>query len=1007
MKPFAIRPLLFLLCFFIKFAWINAQTRLDPGDLAIIQVNANNNLCSGVAADRISFICFKDITAGTTIDITDNGWERGMPGKWGNSEGFLRATRSGPTIPAGTVITFEFPPIGNNPYRALLPDANWNFVTQGSINTVNLNSGGDQFYFMQGGTWNQGTSAVGNFSHDATYNGGRILFGFNTKTQWLNNNDPQDSKLHPDVAACFNMAPTGNATDFIAYVGATNSTTQLEWISRIANPNNWRTFAGCAALPIIPTSIPIANSGIGMRCTTCQGCDTINEVLKLSLPPTGGPFILEYSDGLDTFMVNNVQNNDSISIKVGETSTFFIVSVTDAKGCPIYSNFDRPVTVTVTPGVSIQPIVDPVVACMGAGQQATFSLTALEGQIRGNTGLVVQWYRDITLRDTIKNPDQFVSGNATIFAITTDGVCRSQATSIVLQMATAPKLTTTAGDTVCGGICARLPLSLEGKAPFILGYIVNEGGSIVPSGLVTNNNQDTLIFCPTRSGKANILFTSIIDGNGCPALIDIQANVFSQNADTLNIVRSLCQGEQLTVNGTVYDENRPQGIEFLSTSFGCDSIIRVDLNFSPRPNGSISGDTTICGGGAGRLKFQLSGAAVFNLMITNGRDTIPFNNVTNGTVLPVILSTTSTFKLLSVQATTGGCTTNPTNSTATITISEPVATARVSSNFGRFNISCFGAKDGSAKVDMTGGKAPYRYAWNNNANTQSINNLGPGAYQVVVTDSAGCQAIPVSVTLTEPDSLRFQVAVDSAVCPGQVNQLQILNVTGAGGPYAYSLDGAAFSTISGTLTLKDLASGTRNLRLRDGNSCIAERNVRISNSAELSLELGPNQSIFAGDSVIIKPLLNFTPASINWQPGTDFQPFDVASIIARPSVTTTYQLIAKSANGCVLKDILTVVVEKRLRIFAPNVFSPNGDNLNDRFTIYYGSEVAQINSLRIFDRWGAMVFSGENLGADENSGWDGFIKDKQAPIGVYVFMAEAKLKTGKIEIVKGSLTLVR
>ena len=73
MKPFAIRPLLFLLCFFMKFAWINAQTRLDPGDLAIIQVNANNNLCSGVAADRISFICFKDITAGTTIDITDNG----------------------------------------------------------------------------------------------------------------------------------------------------------------------------------------------------------------------------------------------------------------------------------------------------------------------------------------------------------------------------------------------------------------------------------------------------------------------------------------------------------------------------------------------------------------------------------------------------------------------------------------------------------------------------------------------------------------------------------------------------------------------------------------------------------------------------------------------------------------------------------------------------------------------------------------------------------------------
>jgi gliding motility-associated-like protein len=96
-----------------------------------------------------------------------------------------------------------------------------------------------------------------------------------------------------------------------------------------------------------------------------------------------------------------------------------------------------------------------------------------------------------------------------------------------------------------------------------------------------------------------------------------------------------------------------------------------------------------------------------------------------------------------------------------------------------------------------------------------------------------------------------------------------------------------------------------------------------------------------------------------------------------------------------------------LRIFAPDAFSPNGDNLNDRFTIYYGSEVERISSLRIFDRWGAMVFSEENLDSGENNGWDGFIKDKLAPIGVYVFMAEAKLKTGKIEIVKGSLTLVR
>lgn len=1006
MKSLAVRPLVVTVLFFLQVFWLKAQTRLEPGDLAIVQVNANNSACSGTPVDRISFICFKDITAGTSIDITDNGWERVTAGRWGNSEGFVRATRSGNTIPAGTVITFEFPPVGSTTYRAILPDDTWSFSAQGSTNAANLNSGGDQFYFMQGGIWNQGTGTAGNFAHDATYTGGRILFGFNTKAQWFNDDSPQESKLHPDVANCFNMAPTGSATDFISYNGPNTATTQLEWISRISNPANWQTVSSCTNLPPIPPRFTIANSGIELKCTTCQGCDTIDEVFRLTLPTTGGPFILEYSDGLDTFQVAQVQNNDSISVRVGETTTFFIVSVTDANACPVYSNFGRPTTVTVTPGVSIQPIADPVVACTNGNAQATFALSALDGQIRGNTGLVVQWYRDQNLRDTIVDPDQFNAGATTVYAITTDGVCRSRAIPVVLQLANPPSLRVPAGDTLCGRTCTRLPLSFQGKAPFILGFIVNEGGNIQPDGLVANSNQDSLVFCPSRTGTASILFSSIIDGNGCPALIDEMVNIVSQESDTTLLQRSLCQGEQLIVNGQVYDENRPRGLEFLSTTAGCDSIISVDLSFSPRPNGTLSGDTTICGGGAGNLRFQLSGGSLFDLTITNGRDTIPFNNVRNGTVLPVILSRTSTFTLLSVKTSTGSCQANP-NSSATITISEPTATARATTNFGRYNISCFGAADGAAIAEARGGSAPYRYTWNNNQNTQSISNLGPGTYQVVVRDSAGCEAPPVSVTLIEPDSLRFQFVLDTAVCPGQKNQLRILNITGAGGPYAYSLDGAAFAPFGGPLTISDLSSGNRTLRISDGNNCIATRNIRVPNSSELSLELGPDRSIFAGDSVLIKPQINFIPSSITWLPGTGFQSLDSAAIIARPTTTTVFQLTVRTANGCVLRDNLMVLVEKRLRIYAPNAFSPNGDNQNDYFTLYYAQEVEKINVLRIFDRWGNLVFATENLSNTPESGWDGMINGEKAAVGVYVFVAEALLRTGKTEIVRGSLTLLR
>jgi len=53
------------------------------------------------------------------------------------------------------------------------------------------------------------------------------------------------------------------------------------------------------------------------------------------------------------------------------------------------------------------------------------------------------------------------------------------------------------------------------------------------------------------------------------------------------------------------------------------------------------------------------------------------------------------------------------------------------------------------------------------------------------------------------------------------------------------------------------------------------------------------------------------------------------------------------------------------------------------------------------------VFTAENLGNDDSSGWDGSIKGQKAPTGVYVFVAEALLRTGKTEIVRGSLTLLR
>lgn len=352
----SIVPILFFTATVLAHALVG-QTTLKPGDLAIVGLASNvggdvgnctpdgNGQFQG--RDRVSFVCFRDIEPGTLIDITDNGWERLTPGKWGNTEGFVRAMRSGGLIPAGTVITFEFPATQSG-YVAVAPDADWQFTALGT-NTLNFNDSGDQLYLMQGGTWDNGTvQGCCNGDQDASYTGGNILFGFNSRSGWdALINDSQNSGLHPDVVPCFYMAPTSGVTSFTSFSGPTGNATQLEWIARIGNPDNWTTYANCMAYQDPPGSLAIAPSGMSVDCEICNACAAVTDQLRFSLPDSGGPFDVSYTDGRDTFMLAGIFSGELVDVLVENTTTFELISVQDVTGCPVYSNFGPGATVTI------------------------------------------------------------------------------------------------------------------------------------------------------------------------------------------------------------------------------------------------------------------------------------------------------------------------------------------------------------------------------------------------------------------------------------------------------------------------------------------------------------------------------------------------------------------------------------------------------------------------------------------------------------------------------------
>ena len=92
----------------------------------------------------------------------------------------------------------------------------------------------------------------------------------------------------------------------------------------------------------------------------------------------------------------------------------------------------------------------------------------------------------------------------------------------------------------------------------------------------------------------------------------------------------------------------------------------------------------------------------------------------------------------------------------------------------------------------------------------------------------------------------------------------------------------------------------------------------------------------------------------------------------------------------------------------PNAFSPNGDQINDYFTVFgHVPNIQVVRELSIFNRWGELVFQNTNfLPNVPESGWDGRHPSGRNMGGVYTYIAKIELLDGSQVIRSGSVTVV-
>jgi gliding motility-associated-like protein len=99
-------------------------------------------------------------------------------------------------------------------------------------------------------------------------------------------------------------------------------------------------------------------------------------------------------------------------------------------------------------------------------------------------------------------------------------------------------------------------------------------------------------------------------------------------------------------------------------------------------------------------------------------------------------------------------------------------------------------------------------------------------------------------------------------------------------------------------------------------------------------------------------------------------------------LATFYQGQAQAPNGARNAGICP--------LYIPNAFTPNGDNINDRFVLSVSEDCEVLNfEIQIFDRWGQMVYESKEL--DPSKAWDGQFDSNYLQQGLYLYKISAEL----------------
>jgi gliding motility-associated-like protein len=302
-----------------------------------------------------------------------------------------------------------------------------------------------------------------------------------------------------------------------------------------------------------------------------------------------------------------------------------------------------------------------------------------------------------------------------------------------------------------------------------------------------------------------------------------------------------------------------------------------------------------------------------------------------------------------------------------------------------------------------------------NSNPARFTFSSGGTYQVTlqVTDQNGCTnqiSNNVSIDISPTVSISPN---DTTICLGQSANLTI--------------DGS-FSNVQWTPTtwinnLTDSSILVTPLNTIDyvvtvfNGTCDPSRDtVRVTVLQPIPIELSASpERIFIGiNSNLLADYVGVVD-SLVWSPDSSLSCRNCNNPVATPTSTTTYTAtLFYSANGvgCENSSSITITIIETCGdeiVYVPNTFTPNSDGFNDVFRIR-GNGIQRVNYFRIYDRWGKLVFEGDDLPPNSsNAHWNGKLYNEGQELNpdVFVYSYEITCINGDTFSGKGNITLIR